>query len=258
VLRPTGADLLPPRGAREGASLENDVRAFGALLFELVTGGKVPVKPLPSLFRQAAPQSGPAGVRAAAIRLAGKCLGYLPMKLTMQQAATEIRLLWVVSRQTEIPTSTEPEPAPSLPSPYLVTADVATVDEPDAAIELHAEAAALQTASAVVSPEAPLPREATTDGVAGPVVPLQPANFNKPPVKQLDLVPVESTCPKCDSGVVYEARARSGFERTLERWNIPICRCHRCYHRWVVFAGMRIAKNMPSEGERSRRPKRRN
>ena len=81
---------------------------------------------------------------------------------------------------------------------------------------------------------------------AAPLVPPGPDSFCDPTAKAKgELQPAGGACPKCASTAVYVSRARSAFERTLERWRAPICRCHRCYHRYVVFARLKIGKETP-------------
>ena len=94
--------------------------------------------------------------------------------------------------------------------------------------------------------------EADAPGETGgaPLVPLGPGSFGQPRAKvKADLQPAGGTCPACASAEIYISRARSPFERLLERWRVPICRCHRCYHRYVVFARLKIAKHLPAESE---------
>jgi DNA-directed RNA polymerase subunit M/transcription elongation factor TFIIS len=93
---------------------------------------------------------------------------------------------------------------------------------------------------------------------APPLVPLEASNFSRTPEKPTaPLEPAGGKCPKCESTAVFHSRARSRLERLLERWQIPICRCHRCYHRYLVFARLKIAKEMPVGTERRFKPRRR-
>jgi hypothetical protein len=110
-------------------------------------------------------------------------------------------------------------------------------------------------------PEAPaLPPAASApeEETAPPVVQLNPASFGqpkpKPPSKE---EPRGGSCPKCEAPVVYESRARSKFEQFLERMNLPIVRCHRCYHRYVVVGRLKFAKDMPVGSARRFRPRKR-
>jgi hypothetical protein len=166
----------------------------------------------------------------------------------MQQAATEIRLLWVVARQLESSGARESQKAP-----YLVHAPTPPpVVRPMPVVMTRPPSVKPSAAAAHSGPPA-VPAEAGES----PVVPVEAANFSKSPATPAALEPAGGHCPKCDSAAVYVSRARSKFELLLSRWKFPICRCHRCYHRWVAVARMRIAKEMPVGAARRFRPKRR-
>ena len=91
-----------------------------------------------------------------------------------------------------------------------------------------------------------------------PLVPLEAAHFSKPPPKPVELEPAGGgNCPRCDSASVYLSKARSRFEEQLGRWKIPLCRCHRCYHRYFCFAGLKIPKEMPDTTQPRVKPHRR-
>ena len=267
-LLPAGAQLAPSRRHWDHGSKERDIHAFGGMLFEMVTGTKVPLDASSSMFRAVGPTSGPAGIRLAAVRLAGKCLGLFPMKLNMQQVATEVRLLSVVARQFEAGGTAEPEVA----MPFLVSAPAAAPEETALPLPVPPR----MTAPRQRTLEIPLPRPEPTappapsadiveihaeesDGPPAPlVVPIEATSFGKPtPKTPPALEPAGGNCPKCDNSVVYVSRPRSRFERRLVSWNIPICRCHRCYHRYVIFMGLKITKDMPVGTERRFKPRRR-
>jgi len=235
VMRESGAELVTSRMAFEPAVGERDLVSFGALLYELILGVKPPTDAPAGMFRLSGGSAGLAGVRVSAVRLAGKCLGALGVTLSMQQAATEVRLLWVVARQLEA--SGEQEPPP-VPAPFLVSPAPAPVRKK-------------------VSQPEPVGAEPGTSSES-PVVPLAVSDFGKPgPKAPPKLEPAGANCPKCDCSTVYVSRPRSAFERFLVGRNIPICRCHRCYHRYVVFMKLKIGKEMPLGTERRFKPKRR-
>ena len=263
LLRPSGAELLPAHGAWDPASPERDVHGFGELLYQLVTASKVPIDATAALFRSGAPTSGPAGIRAAALRLAAKCLGLLSVNLTMQQASTEVRLLWVVARQLEAAGVQESAPTPLLvlPPPLPPEPKAALPPEPKPARGvLPRPAAPVPFRQPESAPPPPLhhdPEPLTGPSGLAPLVPLEAANFSKPPAKPVELEPAEGgNCPRCDSASVYLSKARSRFEEQLGRWKIPLCRCHRCYHRYFFFLGLKIPKEMPETTERRVKPRR--
>ena len=253
ILTDSGADLLPTRAGWEQDALEHDVSSFGAVLYEIIMGSKPPLDASAGSFRAPGPKPGLIGVRSSAIRLAGKCLGYFPVTLSMQQAATEVRLLWVLARQLEADGATEPPP---MSAPFLVSPALAKPREPVA----KAKPPAKPYEPVKQPPPEALEPEYEFDLIPGeqPVVQPGASDFTKPEEeskvgpKIADGVPA---CPKCDGSPVFVSRPRTFFERRLVSWNVPICRCHRCYHRYIVIGGMRIRKRMPRYMERRFKPK---
>jgi hypothetical protein len=231
-MRQSGAELSAGRGQWEKDAQEHDVGAFGVLLYELIMGAKPPVDASAGSFRVPGSNSGLAGARASAMRLAGKCLGYFPATLNMQQAASEARLLWVVARQLEADGATEPPP---MATPFLVSPATAKPKAPA---------------------RRPSPAARTTDSIVHPGA----SDFTRPeePSKAgPEIAEGAPPCPKCGGSPVYVSRARTAFERRLVALRVRICRCHSCYHRYVVVWGMRIHKSMPKHMERRFKPKRR-
>jgi hypothetical protein len=241
-----GAELRPAR-SREPADIERDIRAFGALLFQMLTGSLPPAGEMPVLPRAAGPRTGLAGLRASALQIAGNCYAG-SIQPTMQQVLTELRLLTVLLKMKD----TGDAPAAKAAAPFLVAPAPPAPQRDEAAPEAEAAPG--------VSPEPhPLPApEFQAEAAASPVVPLGPASFGQPSEKPpADIAPRGGPCPKCDSATVYVSHPRSGFENYLVRLKVPLCRCHSCYHRYVVFSGLKIAKEMPAEPSSRRRPHRR-
>jgi hypothetical protein len=216
-----GAELQPARSWDE-ADAGRDVRDFGVLLSQMLTGASPRAGEPQVPARPAGPRTGPAGLRTSAIQLAGNCCGEASFQPTMQQVLTELRLLAVLLKMQEKGEFRLSFSPPLPAAPFLVAppaAEEARRDEP--AGEEHAAGEA-----------------------AAPVVPLGPGSLGQP-------------CPKCDSSLVYVSRPRSRFEAFLLRMSVPICRCHSCYHRYLVFLVFKIRKEMPATSERRRRPHRR-
>ena len=220
LLTESGAHLAPSHRFWEEPILERDVHAFGAVLYQMLTGTAAPATLTATEVREPGANTGPAHLRPAAVKLALKCMAATGTPLSMQQAATELRLLGLLLRQYEASTAAAPIP------PW---------DAPE-----------------------PAPKAQTGDTSATPVVPLGPDSFGHPKARaQAVLQPAGGNCPKCHSTAVYVSRTRSWLERMLARWDIPICRCHRCYHRYVVIARLKIGKDMPVGSERAYKPRRR-
>jgi len=264
VMKESGAELAPARAHWEPDAQDADVTSFGALLYELIIGAKPPVDTASATFRAPGHNTGLIGIRSAAMRLAGKCLGYFPVKLSMQQAATEARLLWVVARQLEAKGAEEPPP---MTTPFLVPSAVpkpkmAPAPKPTQKTRTTPPPAPKLEPEVRYEPE---PIDAIDDEIdldaneSSLVVPIEPSHFTKTEEQKVGpkISADGAPCPKCDGAPVYVSRPRTKFERILRRWRIPICRCHRCYHRYIVVGGMRIHKGMPKDMERRFKPPKR-
>jgi hypothetical protein len=249
ILAVSGARLAPLRNYWDQSVQPRDVQAFGAVFYQILTGALPPATPTAADLRVPGPRSGPTRMRSSAVMLALKCLASKGARLTMQQVATEIRLLGILLRQQEANARQEPAPVP-----FLVTAPPAAASasavraEPETDLPLSMR----EMAAAVEKMLGPGETGAT------PVVPLGRESFGRPTLKEPgELEPVSGHCPKCNSVTIYASRARSPFEEMLQSWGVPFCRCHRCYHRYVVFARLRITKDMPASIDRKNQSRQR-
>jgi hypothetical protein len=183
----------------------------------------------------------------------------------MQQAASEARLLWVMARQLEADGAVEPPP---MPTPFLVSAAVAKPraaarqPQPVSKHPLRTEESPRKHETATNQEPQTLEPEYEFDLLPGeePVVQPAPSDFTRPEAPSVlgpKIAAGVPPCPKCDGAPVYVSRPRTAFERRLVSWRIPICRCHRCYHRYIAIWGMRIHKSLPKHMERRFKPKRR-
>ena len=122
VMRADGPELVPPaQGFWKECSAERDVRGFGMMLYEVVVGKRAPEDPNEELIPPPAVRiEGLDGVRAAAVRLAIKCMGRLPARPNMRQAAQEIRLLCLHARRAEAREGKAAAPAPAEAQPEKV------------------------------------------------------------------------------------------------------------------------------------------
>jgi hypothetical protein len=226
----------------------DDIRCFGAILYEMLNGMQ-PCGPGLTAAVLSDSRTGPSGIRSEANRLALDCLAAPPaLRPTMQRVVTQVRLLWLVSRQSALQARAAPPPAakPTLqpaPSPFLVPVAPVSMAVPTHVMLSPSERVA--RTGPVPSPPQPPASEPGAASAAGQPA-YNPDDFGPLPAGEtLALEFRGGACPKCRSTMVYVSRAKSGFERRLERWNVPICRCHRCNHRYVVIANLKIGKEMP-------------
>jgi len=101
-LGPRGATLMAPREFREHTGQASDVRAFGALLHEMIAGSKPAGETVYLDASQPARCEGPEGLRTGLLRLAGRCLQASDVPQPhMQQVFTELRLYRLRGQQIE-------------------------------------------------------------------------------------------------------------------------------------------------------------
>jgi hypothetical protein len=232
------------------------VAAFGAVLYEMLTSGQPPQRGLPAAQAERVPHAGLHGVRAAATRLAAKCLATAPDQApTIQMVVTEVRLLSVLARQLGAEPSAPPQPAPA----------------PETRRQSHPWAEWTATAQPVEKPARTAPAESFVDGepteeFVSAMLSRKPAPGPTPSEPDAELPkegrdgaldsenemhnrgpsPAEK-CPKCGSRQVHESQSRTRFEFFVARFGIPICRCHRCFHRYFVVHRFAFSKEMPPE-----------
>ena len=226
----SAVELAPSRGSREDGGRDRDIYAFGVILYQVITGTPVPPDISPELFRPAGPAADPEGIRKAALRLAGECLGCLPAKPSMRQAETELRLLWMQSRQFEASEARKPQPSAALPAPapFLVKP---AVPQPKG-VPLDPNAGLAQS----------LPAGHETPALTQRTASANPESPDIMVTRTPEVEPAGGRCPKCENSRVHKSRPRTDFECRLAKWGIPICLCRKCYHRFVVVLGMKIGK----------------
>jgi hypothetical protein len=254
ALRATGAALLPPKGLQRKIDLRADVTAFGAVLYEMLTGDKPPRDgPLPAP-PGAVPHAGIPGLRAAATRLAAKCLAKAPDRApTIQMVVTEVRLLNVLARQSG---AGSPAPPRYASAPETRRNGGPLGEWPAAAKPVEEPARAPRAESFVGGSPTREFISAMMSGKRsrGPA-PLE--GGAKLPEKEPDIdaddeedteehVPTpQEKCPKCGSRQIRASHPRTKLEFLIANANIPICRCHRCLYRYVVVRRFAFSKYMP-------------
>jgi hypothetical protein len=219
-----GPDLVPagPLGAVRHSSAnssrqaeqDSDIVAFGALLYELMTGSKPP-QDESQVALPRVPAVGAEGVRTAATRLALRCMAGHPQG--MRRILMELRLYSVMTRQSDWRPTDSVKVAPSHP-PHIP----ARVD----------------------------PLLEASEG--GPSIPDQPDTLLISE-DQTQLRPYcEGHCPACGSSFIHRSRPRTSFEYLLIAAGISLRQCDRCLYRYIVILGIVFTKRPRHVRRRSR------
>jgi hypothetical protein len=205
IVTGAGAQLIPPHGQARNISAGADVRAFGTLFQEMLTG---------SIARN--PEN---GIKTAAARLASKCLRSTSNSASeMQEALAEVRHLIAHARIHE-----------------KASAD-AVMEAPKP--EIHILFPAISQPPTYVPPARGVAPPIFTPVPAGEFMAGKNAGSVDPP-------PSGVKCPGCGAPYVYPSRTRTWFEVLLAAWGSPTLRCHRCLYRYVVILRrFTFAKNL--------------
>ncbi len=227
VVEAEGATLIPPNTQSRSSIPATDVSAFGALLYEMVTGEKPSARIMPPLPSVSATAEG--GIRVAATRLASRCLGSVSdSPAEMQKVLAEVRIL---SSQAKLLTKDLAFASPnrlSKPAPVSPAPAPPPVAEVTATLPARKDRSGEQSFT-MVPAKGFLSTAASGAGEPGPSG-----------VK----------CPKCGVPYVYPSRPRSWFETLCSSWKAPPMRCHRCLHRFItVFGRFHFEKGSPNSAK---------
>jgi hypothetical protein len=231
VVRSSGIVLLAPE-RRGYTDPLGDLTGFGLVLYAMLTGKKpsgdelrlIPAKP--ALIR------GPAAVRAAAMRLAERCVtAERETAPDMQKVLTEVRLLHVMAKQF----ASEPLGLPLLAAP----GPAHPVVLPPQPLEVYAGKAV----PVINPPNLPPPSESepaddgesVKPGLDAPQTVRARGSHSRPILKDV-------MCPKCKGFHVRLSRPRTRFERLLSLVGIGVHRCHRCFYRYIPLFGRKIVR----------------
>ncbi len=237
LITATGSELRLPGAAVAEGDPEGDVVAFGALIFETLTGAKLePGAPPPPVARVRGPRLDPDAIRADALRVAVRCLSApAGERQDLAKAAAELRVLAVLARQAERGARIYPAEVDETTSDDLVLPEDPGISVEDPAGSAGERAPAAEDAAVAAGeagiPEAPLER-------IEPPVPMALVKEEKrtasPPVDPN--LPEYRRCPGCHSADVHTSKPRTGPEKLgALALRIPLYRCHQCYHRWFLL-----------------------
>jgi hypothetical protein len=259
-LRASGA-RLQPRGSRSrSADARLDISAFGAVLYEMMTGRKPPSDVAFAAFTPVRSVTDIDGVRTEAIQLAERCLGG---STDMRQVVIELRILGLLTRGLEaVPQSLRGvnTPAPAAPEPHrlqVVAKPAAVAPEESAPIvdQLAAVAPEPRTSwvvdtPATAGPEPQTPPVADVPAAAEPEPQSPQVSAVSDPGAQgaiavdADLVrPVASAvrCPRCKGDAQFVS-PRSILDKLLNKVS-HMRECDLCGYRYIVIHFVRQKKN---------------
>jgi hypothetical protein len=205
----------------------SDIFSFGALVYELASGRT----PFPAVddesLRLAILHHDPhpitqlvsgandteRGLYAALDKLVLRCLSRTRATRTqrIQKVQTELKVLASLTRGS-IASSAPADPLPP-PAPAPATAEPLQVEP-----------------GALILPQFTLAQIGLTE---------------TEPEENPELVPINMPCPQCHGPQVYRSRTRTTIETILSGFGFRVCRCHRCFYRFVRLGAMYWAK--PSE-----------
>lgn len=94
-------------------------------------------------------------------------------------------------------------------------------------------------------PPAPPVLEAAQEPAAPQVPPVTaPAETVEPRAVLEPAEPhTEGACPRCSAHLTSESRPHTAFEALLRAFHVPIRRCGRCFHRYVILFGLPIERS---------------
>jgi hypothetical protein len=233
VIRRSGVSLA----AAEHRGLPDpllDLTGFGDVLYAMLTG-KGPSGEFRLVPAKPAVMKGPSALRAAATRLAERCLtAERETAPDFQKILTEVRLLSVMAKQygtgqlgLHIPPPPPPVTFPP-PQPLEVFAG-------KAAPIINPPAAPAPPPEATTAPPEAAPRDPGKPGAHSPAT-LRAKRSHSRPVLQ------DVACPKCKGFHVRLSRPRTTFERLLNLLGLGVHRCHRCFYRYIPFFGRKIVR----------------
>ena len=233
----SGAAVLISPERRGYTDPLDDLAGFGIVLYAMLTG-KPPAEEFRLVPSKPAVVKGPAAVRAAATRLAERCLvAERETAPDLQKVLTEVRLLHVMSKQFQ----------PDAPSLFAVPPPPPPPNfPPTQPLEVYAGKAAPIINPPVVTSIVPPAEEGTATVWTAPPSTEKPGENSPPTVRARGShsrpILKDVMCPKCKGYHVRLSRPRTRFERLLNLLGIGIHRCHRCFYRYIPLLGRKIVQ----------------
>jgi hypothetical protein len=209
------------------AEQHSDIAAFGAMLYELVTGSRPP-QDVSRVVLPRIPGVGAEGVRTAVTRLALRCVAGEPQD--MNRILMELRLYGVIARQSgwragdsmKVPAGHRSGP-PRYGNPLSAVSERGRLepDTPPAGVDSRTRPQSHPTIP---------PPEMIDPARGGPWFPVS--------ADEIELPYCGGKCPACGGSFIHLSRPRERFEYLLISIGVRLKRCHRCFYRYVVILGV--------------------
>jgi hypothetical protein len=236
VVRSSGVVLLMPE-RRGYTDPLGDLTGFGLVLYAMLTGRKPSGDELRLVPAKPAVMKGPSAVRAAATRLAERCLtAERETAPDMQKVLTEVRLLHVMAKQVSSEPTEMQIVAPAAAPPVFLPPQPLDVYAGKAAPIINPPGLPLP-ATADQPEDRPDPEAPAKPGENAPQTKRARGSHSRPILKDV-------MCPKCKGFHVRLSRPRTRFERVLSLLGIGVHRCHRCFYRYIPFFGRKIVRKI--------------
>jgi hypothetical protein len=225
--------LRPSEHSSRQAAQDSDIVAFGALLYELMTGSRPP-QDVSRVVLPRVPRVGPEGVRNAATRLALGCMAREPQD--MHRILMELRLYGVIARQSGWRPTDSVKVVPRHPFNMPPRGNpLSKVSEGRSSVPDQAPRAIVDSRAKPQSHPTVPPPEMIDPARGGPWFPVS--------ADETQLLPYcDGECPACGGSFIRQSSPRTRFEYLLFAIGISLKRCHRCFYRYVVILGMVFTK----------------
>lgn len=228
----TNGPLVPaPSGISHLATQASDLRDFGLLLYQMLTGLD-PADYAPPADTDDDLEPSPRTVKSAALRLVERCCRRTG-ESDMRHVSTELRLLEVMVNSFNATELAEAAAQERPIEPAVKPVAPAVVAEP---IELAAPAKAV-TPAKPVAPAAPAPK---TEQAAE----TKPTAAGKPEAAVKLTAPKNRNwgCPSCGSAEYFLCQHLTLFEKLLALVGLKTYRCYRCFQRFISVFGEQVPR----------------
>ena len=219
AIGPNGPVMPAPNGVSQPATQASDLRDFGLLLYQMVTGLD-PSGYSPPANTNDELEPSPQTVRSGALRLVERCCR-AAADSDMRHVSAELRLLQVMVNSFD----------------------------PNELVEVAAEQRQAESAATAVTPA--IAAEPIKPAVpAEPAAPPKPVPQAKPTAETKPAPPAKLTapknrnwgCPSCGSAEYFLCQHLTILEKLLSLAGMKTYRCYRCFQRFISVFGEQVPR----------------